>query len=261
MLRSTKDLENYTIGATDGDIGKVKDFFFDDKAWVIRYVAVDTGSWLFRRHVLIPILSIKHPDWASRRLVVSADKNQIKNSPDIDSDSSTSREHEMQYLNYYGHPYYWSASDATSPGPHPDGNPRRVANKEPVRAEWSDHQDNDPHLRSCQALIGYHVKATDGEVGHVESLLINEDTWAVQYLVVNTSNWWVGHRVLIAPEWIDVVSWQDESVSLDLDCAAVRTSPPYESFEQLNRERETDLHDHYGRVGYWQVETVATRLE
>ncbi|AHG41299.1 photosystem reaction center subunit H [Pseudomonas syringae CC1557] len=253
MLRSMQDLEDYMLIATDGDIGKVKDFYFDDEAWVIRYLIVDTGSRLSSRSVLISPLSIRRHDWASRQLLVMADRDRIKNSPSVGTDEPVSRQHEIQYLDYYGHPYYWNVSEVRSSAFHPADNPAQEGSPDHTNAEWSDHQDNDPHLRSCKALIGYHIKATDGEVGHVESLLINEDTWAVQYLVVNTRNWWVGQHVLIAPEWIDRVSWQDKWVSLDLDCAAVRSSPYYESSEQLNREREAALHAHYGRVGYWHV--------
>jgi uncharacterized protein YrrD len=268
MLRSMQDLEDYTIGATDGDIGEVKDFYFDDEAWVIRYLIVDTGSWLSSRKVLISPLSIQHPDWASHRLLVTVNREHVKNSPDIDTDKPVSRQHEMQYLTYYGYPYYWGGADIWTAGIYPGGDgltlggaEDKQASEERAKAERLQHQDDDPHLRSCKAIIGYHIKATDGEVGHVESLLINEDTWAVQYLVVNTSNWWMGHRVLIAPEWIDAVSWRDETVSLDLERAAVRTSPHYESSEQLNREREVALYDHYGRPGYWKIETVIVRLE
>ncbi len=149
MLRSMQDLKDYTIAAIDGDIGEVKDFYFDNEAWVIRSFIVETSAWVMP-----------------------------------------------------------------------------------------------PHLRSCKAIIGYHIKATDGAVGHIESLLINEETWAIQYLVINTSNWWIGHKVLIAPEWIDEISWADRSVTVDLDCASIKASPPYESSQQLNRERESNLYKH-----------------
>ena len=229
MLRSMQDLEGYTVGATDGDVGEVKDFYFDDEAWVIRYLLVETGSWLSSRKVLISPRSIQQPEWASHNLPTGVDKQHIENSPPIDTDQPIYRHHEMQHLSYYGYSSYWSG---TGPG---------AAN-----------QDNDLRLRSCKAILGYHIKALDGEIGHVESVLINEDTWAVQYLVINTSNWWLGHCVVIAPEWIDEVSWHDKTISLDLDRAAIRASPDYESSQQLSREREQSLYDHYQRVGYWQ---------
>ncbi len=107
MLRSMKDLENYTIRATDGTIGHVKDFYFDDEAWVIRYLVVDTGSWLSSRKVLISPIAIGHPDWTEKVLPVSITKEQVKNSPNIDTDKPVSRQHEIRYLGYCGYPFYW----------------------------------------------------------------------------------------------------------------------------------------------------------
>ncbi|WP_339494345.1 PRC-barrel domain-containing protein [Pseudomonas sp. RA_105y_Pfl2_P56] len=263
MLRSMRDLKDYTIAATDGDIGEVKDFYFDSEAWVIRYFVVETGAWLASRKVLITPLSIQDADWTQRRLHVALTKDQVKNSPGIDVDKPVSRQHEMQYLGYYGYPYYWGNAGMWNAGMYPGGyglpgGPAQDehAREQSAKAERARHEDDDPHLRSCKAIIGYHIKATDGEVGHVDSVLINEQTWAIQYLVVNTSNWWLGHKVLIAPEWIDDIRWLDKSVSVDLECASIKASPPYESSEQLNREQESNLHHHYGRTGYWLVETV-----
>ncbi|MGV8917076.1 MAG: PRC-barrel domain-containing protein [Pseudomonas sp.] len=262
MLRSMQDLEDYTIGATDGDVGEVKDFYFDDETWVIRYFIVDTGAWLSSRKVLISPISILSHDWVFHRLNVAITKEQVKNSPDIDVDKPVSRQHEIQYLGYYGYPYYWGLAGMWSTGMYPGGFGLPIGQaqdeqtrEERAKAERARHQDEDPHLRSCKAIIGYHIKAIDGEVGHVESLLIDEDTWAIQYLVVNTSNWWLGHKVLIAPEWIDAVRWLDKTVSVDLECESIKTSPLYASSEQLNRERESSLYNHYGRAGYWLIET------
>ncbi|KAF2406734.1 PRC-barrel domain-containing protein [Pseudomonas antarctica] len=256
MLRSMQDLKDYTIAATDGDIGEVKDFYFDNEAWVIRYFIVETGAWFFSRKVLITPSSIQRPEWEQRRLQVAITQEQVKNSPDIDTDKPVSRQHERQYLNYYGYPYYWGGANMWSAGLDPGSFGLPEGEVEEARAR---HEDDDPHLRSCKAIIGYHINATDGAVGHVESLLINEETWAIQYLVINTSHWWIGHNVLIAPEWIDEISWADRSVTVDLDCASIKASPPFESSQQLNRERESNLYEHYGRVGYWQVETLVAR--
>ncbi len=268
MLLSMRNLKGYTIGATDGDIGEVTDFYFDDEAWVIRYFIVDTGSWLFNRRVLISPIAIQQADGAARRLSVALTREQVKHSPDIDTDKPVSRQHEIQYFGYYGYPYYWGRSVMWDAGIYsggfglPGGDSGGVqARAESERAERALHEDDDPHLCSCEAIIGYHVKATDGGVGHVDSLLINEKTWAIQYLVINTSNWWLGHKVLIAPEWIDGVHWGDKTVTVDLDSESIKTSPSYDSSEQLNREREESLYSHYGRSGYWVTDTVTVTVE
>lgn len=261
MLRSMKDLENYAIGATDGQIGHVKDFYFDDDAWVVRYLVVETGSWLSSRKVLITPISINHANWAERTLSVSIAKEQVKNSPDIDTDKPVSRQNEMQYLGYYGYPYYWGGVGMWGEGLHPYALEPGFAGyrlDRPEReqqalldAERARHRNDDPHLRSCKAVVGYHIHAKDGEIGHVDGFLVDEETWAIRYLVVNTSNWWVGHKVLVAPTWITGVHWSDETVSVDLTRESVKLAPPYDSAAELNREREMGLYGHYGRRGYW----------
>jgi sporulation protein YlmC with PRC-barrel domain len=118
-------------------------------------------------------------------------------------------------------------------------------------AQARQHAHDDVHLRSCKAVTGYHIHASNGEVGHVCDLLVDEQTWAIRYLVVDTSNWWLGHKVLIAPQWIDAVRWIDQSVTIDLDRQTVQGAPVYESTRQLNREREIALYRHYDRPVYW----------
>ena len=263
MLRSMKDLENYTIGATDGEIGKVKDFYFDDGAWVIRYLVVETGSWLSSRKVLISPISIDQPNWAERSLPVSITKDQVRKSPDIDTDKPVSRQYEIDYFGYYGYPYYWDGGSMWGGGLYPYAmvpgysgywldRPEREREEEAyARAERARHRNDDPHLRSCKAVIGHHIHASDGEVGHVESMLVEENTWAIRYLVVNTSNWWMGHKVLVAPEWITGVRWLDQSVTVAMTRESVRNAPLYESAAELNREHEASLYRHYGRAAYW----------
>ena len=268
MLRGMNDLEDYTIGATDGDIGQVEDFYFDDHAWVIRYFVVDTGSWLASRKVLISPIAIHDPNWALRRLPVSITQEQVRNSPDIDTDKPVSRQHELQYYGYYGYPYYWGGAGIWGGGMYPylmypgyaDFGSGRIEREKPnaeyVKAEQARHRDDDPNLRSCKAVIGYHIHATDGDIGHVEGLLIDEETWAIRYIVVNTSNWWVGHKVLIAPQWIKDMSWSDQSVSVDLARVSIKGAPPYDSTAELNRELESGLYAHYGRLGYWAAKPI-----
>jgi hypothetical protein len=263
MLRSMKDLEDYAIRATDGIIGQVKDFYFDDKAWVIRYLVVDTGTWLSSRKVLISPIAIGHPNWAEKVLPVSITKEQVKNSPDIDTDKPVSRQHEMRYLGYYGYPLYWVGPGLWGGGAFPGmlmtgyagfGAPpvvRPEVEEANARAEAARHQDDDLHLRSCKAVKGYHIEATDGDIGHVQGLLVDEDTWAIRYMIVDTSNWWLGHQVLVAPEWIATVSWPDATVSVNLTREAVKAAPVYDPAGQLDRNRELDIYKHYGRPGYW----------
>lgn len=267
MLRSMKDLEDYAIRATDGVVGHVKDFYFDDEAWVIRYLIVDTGNWLSSRKVLISPVAIGHLNWAERELPVSITKEQVMNSPNIDTDKPVSRQHEMLYLGYYGYPSYWGGAGLWGGAAYPGlmmagyggfGSSPYAADPKAqeayARAEEARHRDDDLHLRSCKAVMDYRIEASDGDIGHVQGLLVDEETWAIRYMIVNTSNWWLGHQVLIAPQWIKNVSWSESTVAINLTRQAVKDAPPYDSKAQLDRTQEVHIHEHYGRSGYWAAE-------
>lgn len=268
MLRSLKDLENYAISATDGKIGHVKDFLFDDDAWVIRYFVVEAGAWLSSRKVLISPIGVYHPDWLERTLPVSITKEQVRNSPDIDTDKPVSRQNEEQYLGFFGYPTYWGGGGMWGEGLHPyamdpgfagygvDHVERERELEAYLRAERARHRNDDPHLRSCAAVTGYHIHATDGDIGHVTGFLVDDETWAIRY-VVDTSNWWVGHKALIAPPWIKGVHWSDQTVSVDLSLESIKSAPVFDSSAAWSREQDRALYRHYGRSEYWASDTVS----
>ncbi len=264
MLRSMKDLEGYAIRATDGTIGHVTDLYFDDDTWVVRYLVVETGAWLSSRKVLISPMAIGQPNWTEGVLPVAITKEQVKNSPDIDTDMPVSRQQEMQHLGYYGYPFYWGGAGLWGTGEYPGAMLTGVgydasgaeylvgqADHERAEAEQAQRQDDDPHLRSCKALMRYHIEATDGGMGQVKDLLIDEETWAIRYLIVDTGNWWFGNQVLIAPQWIQDMSWLEATITVKLTRQAVKDAPPYDSSVPLNREQEMSLYKHHGRGGYW----------
>jgi hypothetical protein len=266
MLRSMNDLKDYTIQAVDGNIGHVKDFYFDDKTWVVRYLIVDTGNWLSSRKVLISPIAIGKPNWRQRELPVSISKEKVKNSPDIDTAKPVSRQHEIQYIEYYNYPTYWG--DVGLWGEEPSPNLMTTAAGDPLITpeilESSIGQDDlgsekiikysqdDPHLRSCLAVTGYDIEATDGIIGHVSGFLVDEENWAIRYLVVQTGNWWLGHRVLVAPQWITGVRWLDGKVSVKLARHTVKDAPEYDPTVKLDREKEIAIHRHYSHAGYWE---------
>ena len=264
MLRNTNDLQGYAIGATDGLIGHLKDFYFDDEKWVIRYLIVDTGTWLSSRQVLISPMAIGTPNWSDEVLPASMTKEQIRSSPDIDTNKPVSRQHEIEYSSYYTYPYYWGGSglwggemgpnmimpgyEGQRAGPHPVRTPEEMAQEQ---ARSLAREGLDTHLRSCKAVMGYHIHASDGDIGHVQSLLIDQETWAVRYLVVDTSNWWLGHKVLIVPQWVQNIDWSDSKVSVNLSRQAVQDAPIYDPSVALGRQSEDDYFKHYGRANYW----------
>ena len=260
MLRNTNELENYSIGAVDGHIGHVKDCYFDDQAWVIRYFVVDTGTWLSSRKVLISPVAVGHPNWAEKIIPMVITKQQVKDSPHINTDKPVSRQHEREFLGYYGYPNYWGGPGLWEGGIYPNmplPSYKEFVSTRPavhaVNAETgtSETEHNDPHLRSCKEVMGYHIHAVDGEIGHVQGLLVDEVTWAIRYIVVDTSNWWLGHKVLVAPKWIQAVSWSDSTVTVQMSRESIRSAPPYDGGTVMDRVSETRLHEHHGTPGYW----------
>lgn len=250
MLHSIKDLMNFSIVATDGAIGQVRDFYFDDEAWAIRYLVVATDAWLSHRKVLISPFAVGQANWAEKIFPVSLTQTQVRNSPDIDTDKPVSRQHEMGYLGYYGYPNYWGGGGLWGAGLYPDILQAGLQHVAADSHALHQHHDN-PHLRSANEVMRYYVHATDGDIGHVQGLLVEEKSWAIRYIIVNTSNWWIGHEVLIAPEWIDDVYWAESKLEVSLTRQAVKDAPAYDSTVPLDRELETGIHEHYGRNGYW----------
>jgi sporulation protein YlmC with PRC-barrel domain len=252
MLRNVNDLRGFAVHATDGIIGEVDDFYFDDEDWAIRYLIVDTGGWLSGRKVLISPYAIGVPDWDGRKLPVSLTKAQVEGSPDIDTQKPVSRQHEAHYSSYYGYPYYWGSEGLWGLGSYPGILPAdaAAAQDSPVRPIPTEPAA-DAHLRSCKEIVGYHIEAQDGDIGHVDDVLVDDQSWALRYLIVNTSNWWGGHLVLVSPQWVDAVSWPDSKVSVGLTRQAVQEAPPYNPDERLTRDHEDAIYRHYGRPDYW----------
>jgi len=246
MLRSMKDMEDYTIGATDGIIGRVRDFYFDDEDWVIRYLVVETGDGAPQRKVLISPIGIGQPNWTEKILPVALTRAQVQGSPDIDTNKPVSRQHEMGYLGYFGYGAYWGGGGLWGAGIYPDVLQAGLQDG----AQSAAAQHDDVHLRSGNAIMRYYVHASDGDIGHVQGLIVDEKSWAIRYVVVNTSNWWMGHEVIVAPEWIDGVDWLESKLYINLTRQSIQDSPPYDSNVPLSREQEAGTHAHYGRPGY-----------
>jgi len=247
MLRSLSATENYVLSAKDGDIGRCKDFLFDDDFWTIRYMVADTGKWLPGRKVLISPISLGEPDWLQRRFSVSLTKEQIENSPPLDEHAPVSRRYEKRYFGYYYWPYYWTGGDIWGAAPYPPAVP--VEYPEELEEEEKDPEKS--HLRSVKEVTGYDIQATDGRIGHVEDFIVDDETWTVRYMVVDTRKWLPGRKVLVSPEWIERIAWGEHTVSVDLSTEEIKQSPEYDPAEPVNREYELRLYDFYGRPTYW----------
>ena len=228
MLRSLNDLEQYSVSATDGDIGTVVNFLVDDESWTVRYLVVETGDDGFPdwRRVLISPISFRQADWPTHRFELSLTKDKIRNSPGVDRDMPISRRHEQEYCRYYDYPLYWGYS---GPFVVNRGLPATRAADRPAEApaEPAESAPGDIHLRSAEELRGYHIQGRDGAIGHVEDFLVDDDTWEVRYLVVATSNWWFGKKVLVAPRQASRISWEERKVYVELSRQQVKDSPAW----------------------------------
>jgi hypothetical protein len=254
MLRNTSHLKGLVIRATDGELGIVDQFYFDDESWAIRYLTVDTGDWLDGRRVLISPMSVTNANWQARRVDVALTKKQVENSPSIDTHMPVSRQHEAAYLQYYGYPYYWGGPYMWGPAFYPSAlaTPTTVSMQaipDNIKKGWTDS-----HLRSSEAVTGYRIEAVDGEIGHVDGFVVDDEAWAIRYIEVATRNWWPGKKVLVSPAWVDSVSWEDSTVYTGLSRKAIKSGPEYTESMPVTREYEDRLYLHYGRPPYWQQE-------
>ncbi|MEO6877140.1 MAG: PRC-barrel domain-containing protein [Gemmatimonadaceae bacterium] len=249
MLRSLRDLEKYAVSATDGDLGHVGDFLTDDQQWAVRYLVVESGGLIGRRHVLISPISFGRADWATQRFHLTLTLDQIKSSPDIDTEQPVSRQRERDYLGYFGYPSYWGQAALWGMGTYPAW----LAGSTPYDAPPTAPTEpaGDVHLRSANELRGYHIHGSDGAIGHVDDFVLDDESWAIRFLVIDTSAWWFGKKVLVSPYWADSVHWNDRTIHLDISRALVQGSPEWNPDAPVNRELEQRLYDYYGRPVYW----------
>jgi hypothetical protein len=249
MLRHAKQLEKYELRARDGKIGHVQDFFFDDRSWTVRYLVVDTGSWLNSRRVLISPTAVSGAEWERKLLPVNLTREQVRGSPGVETETPVSREQEVALTQYYNWPAYWGAAGFPDVGfavhTLPVVPPEVVARDAARRAGSAVEQEH--HLRSVRAVTGHAIEATDGAIGHVDDFLIDDRSWAIRYVVVDTRNWWPGKKVVIAPEWIHEVGWDEAKVFVDLARDTIKAGPAYDPATELTPGYAGKLHEHYGR--------------
>jgi uncharacterized protein YrrD len=255
MLFANESLKGYQLACVDGEIGSVRDVYFDDQHWAVRYLVAETGKWLAGRQVLISPYALLDVIKADEDIAVSLTKKQVEDSPSLNTDQPVSRQFETAYYDYYAWPMYWTGLYpwGVSAYPYLDGPYPRTANQRVSGGQLNEGGKAwDAHLRSARDMVGHHIEATDGEIGHVVDLLIDDQTWAVRYLVVSTRNWWPGKHVLISPSWISRVSWSESKVFVKLSQETIGQSPEFTDLSALNRDYELKLHGHYGRAGYWE---------
>jgi sporulation protein YlmC with PRC-barrel domain len=245
MLRNVNNLSGYAIIAKDGELGKVSEFFFDDYTWSIRYLVVETGSWLSERKVLIPHSALGVTNWDARTFNVNLTMEQVRNSPDIETQKTVSRQHEIELLSYYALPVYWG--DALYAGPAGMAPLTPIIASQTIRDNAAAAEGHDdPNLRSTKKVTGYYIEANDGEIGHVGDFIVDDNKWNIHFLVVDTNNWLPGRKVLIMPFWIDRINWEESKVYINLSKEFIKNSPEFDPSKPIDKYYEKELLNHYG---------------
>src|SRR6266508_1158056 len=204
-------MKGAAIIARDGSIGEVEDIYFDDEKWTVRYLVVKAGAWLFRRHVLISLISIKKVDEANNQVIVNLTRDQVKDSPDIDTQKPVSRRHETAFMDYYGYPYYWG-------GPYLWGDsafPATLAMPPAVESQMA------------AAATARRREADDGEIGHVDDFIIDDRDWAIRSIVIKTGGWLSGRKTLVSPQSIEGISWTESKMFVNLTRDQIAGGPEY----------------------------------
>ena len=247
MLRSINEIIGYGLFAEGKDIGKCKDLLFDDRWWTIRHLVTDTEGWLLGKKVLVSPLMIEVVDWVSKQIILNITQKQLENCPDPEEDETVSRVHEKKLFSYYGYADYWNGNLLWGVASYPEP----IANVPVIDSEAhkdpEDYEQNN-FLRSFKEVKSYTIKATDGDIGHVEDFIIDDKTWAIRYVVVDTRDWLPGgKKVLLSMNWVEDVSWTERCLSVSLTVEQVRNSPEFDPEKPVNIEYETRLYDYYGR--------------
>ena len=241
MLIKANTLKGFKLNAKDGEIGKTKDFYFDDNYWAIRYLVADTGNWLFGNQVLISPHALKDADKSQGYVNVDLTKKQIEESPSIVNEQPISRQFEEKYHNYYGYPIYWT-------GPYMWGSTPYIGYAAPAPI-LPEHErgpiEKSSHLRSINDVEGYSIRAKDGNIGKVSDFLLDDQSWEIKYLVIDTNSLLPIKKVLLSPGWAKDVSWKSSEVYIDLPKATISAAPEYTDETDVTEEYMKVLHSYY----------------
>jgi|SRR5579871_663954 len=242
MQRNINSLIGFSMGATDGEIGRVKEFYFDDKTWKIRYLIVKTGNWLSGIEVLISPGAILKNSLMQETFPVDLTKEQIRSSPDIDTNKPVSRQQEIELHGHYPWQPYWG-SGFYAGGLWDTANASLITEEKTINDADNKGQtaDEDPHLRSTKEVTGYNIHANDGEVGYLKDFIIDDQTWQILCLVVDTHDWFVGKKVLIEVGHIKEIQWDKSKIFINMNVDAIKDSEAYKELEFINPELNSSL--------------------
>lgn len=240
MYIATSAALSASVFGSDNEVGKLADLYFDDESWEIRYLVIDTGNWLNVKRVLIAPEAVVRTHWDHSQLHLNLTQAKIEASPTVREDRPVSRRLLESIHNYYGWTTY--------------GMPMPTVPLESLKttADATVAEDeSDPHLRSVNEVTGYHIVAADDEVGHIDEFILDDASWDLRYLVVDTRNWLPGKRVVVDPRWTESIDWHHRKLHVDLTRDRVERSPEFDPSVPINRRYEQHLYDFYGRPHHW----------
>jgi hypothetical protein len=255
MLKTLLEMRGYRLRAIDKDLGSVEDFYFDDRLWKIRYLVADTGNWLPGRNVLIGQEALGRSSWEDKVFPVALTSAEIEDSPGIETDLPFSLQKEKELRLFFKWREYWNDEIFIQPAGFrplsaPDGESGDPFLHSALKS--SARLDGNPHLRSAIEIQGYYIRAQDGEIGHVDDFIVEDTTWGLRYLIVDTHNWLPGKKVLISHKWVNFIDWSKQTVEVDMTRETIEGSPEYDPNKPVNREYEVRMYDFYGKPHDWE---------
>lgn len=256
MLLRASRLEQSRLRATDGRIGKIKTFLFDEEQWVLRYIVAKYGFALFGKRVLISPMSVTGAPRDGEAIAVGLTRKQVKSAPTADLAQPVSRKKEAQFLRYYRVPVYWGGAGLWGGALTPleaGSLSSAPAVDEEFAPDTDLESDDESHLRSTREVAGYRVCAPEDEVGVITDFVIEDTTWAIRYLRIETAEDIGGGTLFISPYWVREISWIERKVSIDTPLAQLKAVPKAGTGGggQPTRDEEEHLHEFFGKVRYW----------
>lgn len=251
MLQNITPIYNKVLQAIDGEIGRCREFLFDDRFWTVRYMVADTRKWLPGRKVLISPMALKRNGLHADLLPVKLSRAQIKASPGLEEDLPVSRQYEIACAQYYGWAHYWHGPLAWGPV----DNFNSLPGQEALQAGSGDDTDSDStHLRSAKEVAGYYVEAGKDSVGRITDLILDDGSWTIRYLVIQTGGWFSDRKILISPMWARFIDWSSNKVGVDLSPSQMRSLPEYDPTVPITRELEDLIFSGWSKDSYWEKE-------
>lgn len=234
MLHTSRDLTSYLVQARDDSCGEIKDLLFDDGTWNVRYMAIDTGNWLPGRKVIIPPHELDPAQFSRDTMHVSLTRRQIENSPPLETDKPVSRQHELKIHGHYRWQPYWTGDVPPGESPQPIEESDLPEESNVARASEDIEPEGDPHLRSINELRDYRIEGTQGRVGKVHDIIVDDGSWMVRHFVVDLdpsvdrSSADESSLRIVPVENVERVEWDQFSVFLDANAEFIRQSPEFD---------------------------------